>query len=225
MVNEMMDRPIIDPEIQSYLRSHLSETNDPKLIELRKEAQLKGLPIIPLETASFLRLLLKIHQPKRILEIGTAVGYSAILMTLENPVKTRIVTIERNPVMYQQAVKNIQKFGLTSQIKIIDGDAANFYESFESSEFDLIFLDGAKAKYLEQFEHFFPSLKNNGLILIDDIFQGGDTLKPEAKIKHRNKGIHRHLNRLLDEVLAQKKSIATLLPVGDGLLVVQKTNK
>lgn len=222
MVNEMMHRPIINPDVLSYLRTNLSETNNPKLIELRKEAQLKGFPIIPLETASFLRLLINLKKPKRILEIGTAVGYSSLLMAIESPVSVQITTIERNPVMYKKAIENITNFDRSDQIKVLFGDAKDLYEELITKKYDLVFLDGAKAKYLEQFERLLPGLNNDGLILIDDIFQGGDILKPREDIKHRHKGIHRHLNQLLDEILPQKKYISSLVPLGDGLLMVQK---
>ena len=218
----MMGRPIIDKNVLTYLRNHLSETNNPKLLEIRREAQLEGIPIIPLETASFLQFLIKIKMPRKILEIGTAIGYSSLLMSIENPVKSQIVTFERNRIMYEKAIQNIDRLNKNEQIKIIYDDIANYYNYFEDEEFDLIFLDGAKAKYFEQYEKLTPFLKYQGIILIDDIFQGGDTLKAEALIKHRAKGIHRNLNRLLEKVLSDKKTITSVLPLGDGLLMIQK---
>ena len=99
MLNEMMNRHIVSDTVLSYLRSHLRETDNIALQKLRKEAQLKKLPIIPLETASFFRLLMKIQQPQYVLEVGTAIGYSALLMAIENPKIKKLVTFERNPVM------------------------------------------------------------------------------------------------------------------------------
>ncbi|BDR56239.1 hypothetical protein KIMC2_08010 [Xylocopilactobacillus apis] len=220
-----MNRPIISDQVLSYLRTNLIETDNQKLIDLRKEAQMKGIPIIPLETASFLRFLIVIKRPKKILEVGTAIGYSSLLMEIENPEDSEIITFERNPVMYEKAVENIKNFNLSNKISIEFGDVAKQYDSFKENEFDLIFLDGAKAKYLEQFVHLIKNLKNDGIILIDDIFQGGDILKSIDEIKHRNKGIHRHINQLLSEILEQKKYISSIVPLGDGLLMVQKNKK
>lgn len=222
MLNEMMNRHIVSDTVLSYLRSHLQETDNIALQKLRKEAQLKKLPIIPLETASFFRLLMKIQQPQYVLEIGTAIGYSALLMAIESPKIKKLITFERNPVMYHQAVFNIKNFQLSNKIEIKFGDIANQYSKIKLMQFDLIFLDGAKSKYLNQFNHLINNLKSNGIILIDDIFQGGDTFRSISQIRHRNKGIHRHLNQLLTEVLDPQKYTSTLLPLGDGLLMIMK---
>lgn len=221
----MMNHPVVSATVLSYLRSHLNETDNVALQQIRQEAQLKRLPIIPLETASFFRLLMKIHQPQQILEVGTAIGYSAILMALEDPQIKQIITFERNPVMYRQALVNIQRFELEAVIKVQFGDVATQYDQFQKDQFDLIFLDGAKSKYLSQFQHLIVNLKPSGIMIIDDVFQGGDTFRAITQIKHRNKGIHRHLNQLLTEALNQKKYISTLLPLGDGILMLQKANK
>lgn len=221
----MMNHPVVSATVLSYLRSHLNETDNVALQQIRQEAQLKRLPIIPLETASFFRLLMKIHRPQQILEVGTAIGYSAILMALEDPQIKQIITFERNPVMYRQALVNIQRFELEAVIKVQFGDVATQYDQFQKDQFDLIFLDGAKSKYLSQFQHLIVNLKPSGIMIIDDIFQGGDTFRAITQIKHRNKGIHRHLNQLLTEALNQKKYISTLLPLGDGILMLQKANK
>lgn len=221
----MMNHPVVSATVLSYLRSHLNETDNVALQQIRQEAQLKRLPIIPLETASFFRLLMKIHRPQQILEVGTAIGYSAILMALEDPQIKQIITFERNPVMYRQALVNIQRFELEAVIKVQFGDVATQYDQFQKDQFDLIFLDGAKSKYLSQFQHLIVNLKPSGIMIIDDVFQGGDTFRAITQIKHRNKGIHRHLNQLLTEVLNQKKYTSTLLPLGDGILVLQKANK
>lgn len=225
MINEMMNHPVVSATVLSYLRSHLNETDNVALQQIRQEAQLKRLPIIPLETASFFRLLMKIHRPQQILEVGTAIGYSAILMALEDPQIKQIITFERNPVMYRQALVNIQRFELEAVIKVQFGDVATQYDQFQKDQFDLIFLDGAKSKYLSQFQHLIVNLKPSGIMIIDDVFQGGDTFRAITQIKHRNKGIHRHLNQLLTEALNQKKYISTLLPLGDGILMLQKANK
>lgn len=221
----MMNHPVVSATVLSYLRSHLNETDNVALQQIRQEAQLKRLPIIPLETASFFRLLMKIHRPQQILEVGTAIGYSAILMALEDPQIKQIITFERNPVMYRQALVNIQRFELEAVIKVQFGDVATQYDQFQKDQFDLIFLDGAKSKYLSQFQHLIVNLKPSGIMIIDDVFQGGDTFRAITQIKHRNKGIHRHLNQLLTEALNQKKYISTLLPLGDGILMLQKANK
>lgn len=221
----MMNHPVVSATVLSYLRSHLNETDNVALQQIRQEAQLKRLPIIPLETASFFRLLMKIHRPQQILEVGTAIGYSAILMALEDPQIKQIITFERNPVMYRQALVNIQRFELEAVIKVQFGDVATHYDQFQKDQFDLIFLDGAKSKYLSQFQHLIVNLKPSGIMIIDDVFQGGDTFRAITQIKHRNKGIHRHLNQLLTEALNQKKYISTLLPLGDGILMLQKANK
>lgn len=219
MRNEMMHRPIINEDILDYIRSKNQLTGS--LGELEKMANEKGIPIIPHETVGFMRVLINQQQPKNVLEIGTAIGFSAALMASLMPIDGHVTTIDRFPEMQERAQNNFRRLDLLNKITLLKGDAAAVLPTLKG-EFDLIFMDSAKAKYIEFLPECLRLLKPGKMLLIDDVLQGGSILKPISEIKHRNHAIYRNLNALLDQVEKDPDLMSSLLPLGDGLLMITK---
>lgn len=222
MLNEMMYKKIINSDILDYIRNSQRKFYK-ELDELEQEANKLNMPIIPHETAVFIDFLLSIFKPKKILEIGTAIGYSSILMSASLQKNGKIYTIERNPKMYNQAIENIKKFNLEDRIQVVFGDAKNILPSLENT-FDFIFMDSAKSKYVDFLPICINLLNDNGFIIIDDIFQGGSIFDDEINIPRRNRSIHKKLNELLDFVKNTESIKYSLVPLGDGILMIKKSN-
>lgn len=219
--NHNMRRPIINEDILYYLR-HEQKENEGFLKELEKFADEENIPIIPSETVSYFRFFLQTMQPKKILEIGTAIGFSALLMAESAPC-SKITTIDRNPEMIALAQKNFREYDQRRQITLLEGDAADLLNQLDET-YDLFLLDSAKAKYIVFLPQVLKHLEVGGVIFIDDIFQGGDLVKTIEKVHRNQRAIYRGLHRLLDATLKNPGLTASLLPLGDGLLVIRKNN-
>ena len=177
--------------------------------------------MIPHETVAYFRLLLESLQPEKILEIGTAIGFSALLMAEHAP-QAQITTIDRNPEMIELAKANFAKYDSRQQITLLEGDAMDLLETLEDS-YDLVFMDSAKSKYVVFLPQVLKRLNPGGLVLIDDVFQGGDVAKPFEEIKRGQRAIYRGLHSLFDATLDSPDLTASLLPLGDGLLMLRKS--
>lgn len=222
MLNEMMHRPVVMPEIVEFMRKS-QQPFDGGLGELETYANELGIPIIPHETAKFLDFFCAAVSPRTILEIGTAVGFSASLMAQHLQTDGHLTTIDRYEKMYERAKENFAKLGLSDRITLIEGDAAEVLPTLtESGSFDLIFMDSAKAKYIEFYPECMRLLKVGGILIIDDVFQAGTVLHDEADIPKRVRKIHRKLNELFDTVLNDPVHRSCMVPLGDGLLMVRK---
>ena len=169
---------------------------------------------------AYFRLLLERLQPEKILEIGTAIGFSALLMAEHAP-QAQITTIDRNPEMIELAKANFAKYDSRQQITLLEGDAMDLLETLEDS-YDLVFMDSAKSKYVVFLPQVLKRLNPGGLVLIDDVFQGGDVAKPFEDIKRGQRAIYRGLHSLFDATLDSPDLTASLLPLGDGLLMIRK---
>ena len=176
--------------------------------------------MIPHETVAYFRLLVESLQPEKILEIGTAIGFSALLMAEHAP-QAQITTIDRNPEMIELAKANFAKYDSRQQITLLEGDAMDLLETLEDS-YDLVFMDSAKSKYVVFLPQVLKRLNPGGLVLIDDVFQGGDVAKPFEDIKRGQRAIYRGLHSLFDATLDSPDLTASLLPLGDGLLMIRK---
>lgn len=215
----MMNRPVVKAELVEWMRSSQTQITG-ELAEVLKFAKENNIPVIPHETVIYFQMLLSLLQPKRILEIGTAIGFSALVMAQEVP-NAEIVTIDRNPEMIELAKKNLVKYDHRNQIILKEGDAADILKELSGS-FDVIFMDSAKSKYIEFLPIALDLLSENGVILMDDIFQGGEILTPIMKIKRNQRALERGLRKLFDEVLDNPKYLTSILPLGDGLLMIKK---
>lgn len=220
MLNEMMHRPIVMQKVVDFMREGQLDFEG-GLGEIEAYANELGIPIVPHETAKFLDFFTATMQPSQVLEIGTAIGFSASLMAQHLQADGHLTTIDRYEKMYERAKENFKKLGLEDRITLIEGDAADVLPTLEGS-YDLIFMDSAKAKYIEFYPECMRLLRQGGVLIIDDVFQGGTVLDDEAEIPKRVRKIHRKLNELFDTVLNDKTNRSTLVPLGDGLLMVRK---
>lgn len=222
MRNEMMYRPIINEDILHYLRTEQKQLTG-SLGDLEALAHENGVPVIPHETVVFLQFLLKQKQPKSVLEIGTAIGFSASLMAESLGKEAKITTIDRFPVMIEKAKANFEKLGLADQVTLLEGDAADILSTLEGP-YDFIFMDSAKSKYIAFLPECLRLLSDDGVLMVDDIFQAGTVLQPIDDIPRKNRAIHRHLNEFLEVVTTSPELTSTLLPLGDGVALISKNN-
>ena len=162
-----------------------------------------------------------ILEDKNILEIGTAIGFSASLMATASP-QAKVTTIDRYELMYSRAKANFEKLGLADRITQLEGDAADILPTLEQGKYDFLFMDSAKAKYIEFFPYCMDVLEVGGVLVVDDIFQGGTILEDVMERPRRVRKIHRRLNMFLDLVQSDSTLKSTLLPLGDGIIMIQK---
>lgn len=220
--NHNMRRPVVKDEIVDFLRTRQKQ-NQGYLATLEAFAKQENIPIIPHETVSYFRFLMQTLQPKNILEIGTAIGFSALLMAEYNPT-AKITTVDRNEEMISFAKENFQRYDSRRQITLIEGDAVDVLSSIEGT-FDFVFMDSAKSKYIVFLPEVLEKLDVGGVIVFDDIFQGGDVAKDILEVRRGQRTIYRGLQRLFDATLNHPDLTATLVPLGDGLLMVRKNKE
>lgn len=211
---------IIDERLRTFINS-LDVGNPEWLNDLEKSAKEQDVPIIRTEMQSFLRLLLEIKQPQAILEVGTAVGFSALLMSEYMPQGCHITTIEKYEKRIPAAQENFKKAGREDVITLLPGDAAEILKELEGP-FDFIFMDAAKGQYL----HFLPEvlrlLSPGGLLVSDNVLQDGDVLESRYAVTRRNRTIHARMRDYLYELKHNPVLETSILPVGDGVTVSVK---
>ena len=220
--NHNMRRPVVKEEIVSFMRERQAPVTD-ALKELEEFARRENIPIIPHETVAFFRLFLQTMQPKSILEIGTAIGFSALLMAEQVP-DAKIMTIDRNEEMIGFAKENFARFDQRKQITLLEGDAVDLLEHIEQ-RFDLIFMDSAKSKYIVFLPEVLKRLEVGGVVILDDIFQGGDVARDIMEVRRGQRTIYRGLQRLFDATLDHPSLTASLIPLGDGILMIRKNQE
>ena len=217
--NHNMRRPVVKHEIVEFMR-HRQKQVTGSLKELEKFARKENIPIIPHETVAYFRFLMETIQPKNILEIGTAIGFSALLMAEHSP-KSKITTIDRNPEMIGFAKENFAKFDQRKQITLLEGDAVDVLSTLTET-YDFVFMDSAKSKYIIFLPEILKHLEVGGVVVLDDIFQGGDIARDIMEVRRGQRTIYRGLQRLFDATLDNSGLTATLVPLGDGILMLRK---
>lgn len=197
----------------------ISPVNSQTVEEIRSVAKENYIPIIKRDTENLLKFVLKIQNPKSILEIGCAVGYSAIVM-LENS-GADIVTIEKMPERVEEAKKNIKYANLEDRAKIIEGDAGEILERLvnENKKFDFIFMDAAKAQYITWLPTVKALLKDKGIIFSDNCLQEGDLLESSFAIRKRDKTIHKRMRDYIYLLLHDEDLESWIFSIGDGVLL------
>lgn len=194
-------------------------TNDLMIKEMKEYALINNIPIMQDEGIEFLTDFIIKNNITNILEVGTAIGYSAIMMALINP-KIKVVSIERDEARYLEAVKNVKKFNLEDRITLIFKDAL---EVSLSEKFDLIFLDGAKGQNINFFEHYERNLSENGYVITDNINFHGFVKKREEDIKSRNlRGLVRKIKDYINYLKTSIKYETTFYEKGDGISVTRR---
>ncbi len=194
-------------------------SNSQIIKQIKDYAEDENVPIMQDEGIEFLTEFITKNNITKILEVGTAIGYSAIMMALVNP-KIKIVTIERDENRYLEAVKNIKKMGLEDRITLVFNDALDVNLS---DKFDLIFLDGAKGQNINFFEHFEKNLDNDGFVITDNINFHGYVKKDESEIKSRNlRGLVRKIKDYINYLKSSIKYETIFYEKGDGISVTRR---
>ena len=217
--NHNMRRPVVKHEIVEFMR-HRQKQVTGSLKELENFARKENIPIIPHETVAYFRFLMETIQPKNILEIGTAIGFSALLMAEHSP-KSKITTIDRNPEMIGFAKENFAKFDSRKQITLLEGDAVDVLSTLTET-YDFVFMDSAKSKYIVFLPEILKHLEVGGVVVLDDIFQGGDIARDIMEVRRGQRTIYRGFQRLFDATLDNPGLTASLVPLGDGILMLRK---
>lgn len=221
--NEMMYRPVVKQDVLEFIRKQQKQLAG-ELGEIERTANANGVPIIPHETVVFLNLLLGQLKPKNILEIGAAIGFSSSLMAQHVGEEGHVTTIDRFDVMINKAKANYEKLGLTDKVTLLEGQASDILPTL-AGPYDFIFMDSAKSKYYDFFPECMRLLKVGGMLIVDDVLQGGTILLPKEEIPKRSRAIHRKLNAFLDVVMKHDALESSILPLGDGLLMIVKKDE
>lgn len=216
----MMHRPVVKAELVDYMRSQQKSLTG-KLNIIEKDANKRGVPIIPHETVVFMEFLLGQIKPQQVLEIGTAIGFSASLMAQYVGDKGHVTTIDRFDRMIAEAKETFRFLELEDKITLLEGQAADILPTLKGS-YDFIFMDSAKSKYIEFLPDCLRLLKKEGVLMVDDVFQGGTILQDEKEIPRGKRGIHKKLNQFLDTVNQHPDLASSLLPLGDGVMLITK---
>lgn len=211
---------IIDPRMATFIDS-MDPGNPPYLNELEKEAIAGDVPIIRKPLQSFFRFLLKYVKPKSILEVGTAIGFSAILMSEYAPADCKITTIEKYEKRIPVAKENFRKYGKEGQITLLEGDAAEILKELEGP-YDLIFMDAAKGQYLAFLPDVLRLLAPGGLLLSDNVLQDGDVIESRFALERRKRTTHARMREYLYELKHLPGYETVILPVGDGITLTTK---
>ncbi len=212
---------IVNERIVSYIHS-LEQSRGPFLDELRAYAEANRVPIIRREVESFLEVLLSIQRPKAILELGTAIGYSAIFMGRCVCENSRIVTIENYEKRILSAKENIKKAGMEQKICLVEGDALEEMKKMQSESFDFIFMDAAKAQYIYFLQEAVRLLKTDAVLVADNVLQEGDLIESRYAVTRRDRTIHARMRDYMYEVKNRQDLVTTVVPIGDGMTVSVK---
>jgi predicted O-methyltransferase YrrM len=210
-------------DIVQYINS-LQPHFDGVLGEIQQAALDEGLPIIPPETAHFLATLLSLKRPRRVLEVGCAVGFSAGLFARYLTSDGHITTIDRYDYMIDKARQNFKRLGIEACVSLIEGNATEILPQL-SGTFDVIFLDAAKGQYIRFLPDCLRLLNDGGLLLADDILQAGRVALGRFAVPRRQRTIQARLNAFLREVFACPALESSIIPIGDGLLLAHKIEK
>ena len=214
---------IVDERMVYFINS-LDSGNPDYLNELEEYARATDVPIVRTEMQSFLRFLMKMKQPMKILEVGTAIGFSALLMSEYAPQGCRITTIEKYEKRIPLAKENFKKAGKDHLITLLEGDAFEILPKL-TEQYDFIFMDAAKGQYI----HFLPDilrlLAPNGLLVSDNVLQDGDVLESRFAVTRRNRTIHGRMREYLYTLKHMEELTTTILPLGDGVALSTNNKK
>nr|WP_291234054.1 O-methyltransferase [Frisingicoccus sp.] len=211
---------IVDERMLDYILS-LDKDESPLIRTIEQEAVRDYVPIIRKESRNLLKVLLKIKKPGRVLEVGTAIGFSAILMGECLPDDSHITTIEKYEKRIPVARENFKRAGMEEKITLIEGDASEVLKEL-SGPFDFIFMDAAKGQYI----HFFPEvmrlLRSGGVLVSDNVLQDGDVVESRYAVVRRNRTIHSRMREYLWTLKHMDGLETIVLPIGDGMTVSVK---
>ena len=211
---------IVDERMVTYIRS--LEVPESAVIEaIEQEALRDRVPIIRKEMQSFLKILLMIKRPMRILEVGAAVGFSSILMSEYMPEGGHITTIENYDKRIPIARANFKRAGKEEQIDLIEGDALEVMRGLERP-YDLIFVDAAKGQYIHYLPEVMRLLGTDGVLVSDNVLQEGDIIESRFAVERRNRTIHSRMREYLYELKHHDQLQTSIIPLGDGVALSVK---
>ena len=209
---------IVDNRITEYL--HSLETSRGELLDtIEKKAIEDGVPIIRSETAALLRSLTAALRPENILEIGTAVGYSALQMCQVMPKNCHITTIEKYEKCIPEAKENFRKAGEESRITFLEGDADMWLKELKGKQFDLVFMDAAKGQYLNWLPLLLDLMPVGAVLISDNVLQDGDVVQSRFAVQRRNRTIHSRMREYLYELKHMEEFETAVIPIGDGVTI------
>ena len=211
---------IIDERIADYICS-LDPGNGEFLDRVETEARREDVPIIRKETSAFLKMLVAAKRPERILEVGTAVGYSALLMCRVMPENCRITTIEKFPPRIAAAKANFREAGEEERISLLEGDAGEILKGL-TGPYDFIFMDAAKGQYIHWLPEILRLLPEGGILLSDNVLQDGDVIQSRFAVERRDRTIHKRMRDYLSALTHDSRLQTSVVPVGDGAAVSVK---
>ena len=211
---------IVDDRISAFIDS-LDKGNTPFLNEIEKYAIETQVPIIRKSMQSLLKFLLAYAKPKKILEVGTAIGFSALLMSEYAPEGCHITTIEKYEKRIPIARENFKRAGKEEAITLLEGDATDILHELEGS-FDIIFMDAAKGQYINFLPDILRLLAPGGLLISDNVLQDGDIIESRFAVTRRNRTIHARMREYLYELKHHSQLETVVLPVGDGVTLSTK---
>ena len=213
---------IIDERMSAFIDS-LDKGNTPFLDEIEKYAIEMQVPVIRKSMQSLLKFLLEYSKPKRILEVGTAIGFSALLMSEYAPEDSHITTIEKYEKRIPVAKENFKRAKAGERITLLEGDAAEILKELNGS-YDLIFMDAAKGQYINYLPDILRLLADGGLLVSDNVLQDGDIIESRFAVTRRNRTIHARMREYLYELKHHPKLETVILPVGDGVTLSVKSS-
>lgn len=213
---------IVDERFSTYAAS-LEAPEEPLLERIEAEALAARVPIIRKETQSFLKTLLVMHKPRKVLEIGTAVGFSALLMSAYLPEGGHITTIENYEKRIPIARENFRQAGKEREISLIQGDALAVMKELTEA-YDFIFMDAAKGQYIHYLPEAVRLLAPGGVLVSDNVLQGGDVLESRFAVERRDRTIHSRMREYLYELKHHDQLQTSILPLGDGVALSVRKN-
>ena len=214
---------IVEPRLVEYLNS--LETELPEhLAKLEAYAIEHEVPIIRKEAQSLLKFFLELKQPKRILEVGTAIGFSASLLCEYMPKDCRLTTIEKVPMRIVEAEKNLAALKRSQDVTFLTGDAEEVLKNLkeQGNQYDFVFVDAAKAQYMSFLAHILPMLSAGALLITDNVLQEGSIIESKYSITRRDRTIHMRMREYLYELKHNDALTTSIVAVGDGMALSVK---
>lgn len=211
---------IVNERVVAYINS-LDCGNSDICNTIEKEAIADEVPIIRKEMGNLLKVLLQLVQPERILEVGTAVGYSSILMSENMPENCKITTIENYDKRIPVAKNNFKRAGKEDVITLIEGDALEVLKTLEGP-YDFIFMDAAKGQYINYLPNVKRVLRKGGLLISDNILQEGEIVESRYAVTRRNRTIHTRIREYVYELTHSEDFVTSIVPIGDGITLSVK---
>ena len=215
-----MQKLITNERLTTFINSFAKE-DSPFLQEIEAQALDTQVPIIRKDMQGFLKFLMQANSPENILEVGTATGFSALLMAENTPAETKITTIEKYEKRIPVAKENFEKSGYSGRITLLEGDAGDILKELTGS-YDFIFMDAAKGQYPNFLPEAVRLLCDGGMLVTDNVLQDGDMLESRYAVCRRDRTIHARMREYLYEITHHEQLTTTILPIGDGVSVSVK---